>query len=82
MADEIKPAKVANLFVNEQGYIYADGAKICRLVSGGQVEFLNKGHRTASNKRGEPVTISPIDLLHLVNIAQPPPHPQTDSQED
>lgn len=79
--DEAKPARVGNLFVNEQGFVYADGAKICRLTPAGQLEFLNKGHR-ASAKRGETVTVQPIDLLRLVNVAQPPPITQTASPED
>jgi len=80
MVDELKPAQVANLFVNEQGFVYADGAKICRLTPAG-LEFLNKGHRDSS-KRGETVIVHPGDLLRLVNVAQPPFTIQPDSQED
>lgn len=78
MSDEVKPAKVANLFVNEQGYVYADGAKICRLTPAGQLEFLHKGHRN-SGKRGTKVPVQPVDLLHLVNLAT---RPQVDKKSN
>lgn len=59
-----KTARVGNLFVNERGFVYADGSKICRLVDG-QLEFLHKGAGD-SRKRGEVVRVAAEDLVRLV----------------
>lgn len=60
---------VANLFVNENGYVFADGAKICKITPQGQLEFLNKGHRNSA-RRGAGVPVNPADLLRLARLAQ------------
>ena len=68
MEDEMgQPPKtqMANLFVNERGFVYADGAKICRLTPEGGLEFLHKGHRN-SRKRGSVVVVKPAAQVQTI----------------
>ena len=66
---QLPKTQMANLFVNERGFVYADGAKICRLTPEGELEFLHKGHRNSS-KRGSVVVVKPADLVRLVRLVQ------------
>lgn len=63
--------QTGNLFVNEKGFVYAEGTKICRITGDGQLEFISKGNRD-SRKRGEKVTVQPADLVKLAAITAPP----------
>ena len=65
--EKLPKTQLANLFINERGFVYADGAKICRLTPEGELEFLNKGHRD-SRKRGSVVVVRPIDLVRLARL--------------
>jgi hypothetical protein len=64
--------QTANLFVNDKGFVYADGAKICRITPAGELEFIHKGNRDSA-RRGEKVTVRPADLVKLAALAAPPP---------
>ena len=65
--EKLPKTQLANLFINERGFVYADGAKICRLTPEGKLEFLNKGHRD-SRKQGSVVVVRPIDLVRLARL--------------
>lgn len=70
MADELKPAQVANLFVNEQGFVYASNSKLCKIRADGTLVFLHRGGGQHRQERGREVTVKLADLGRLVELRQ------------
>lgn len=70
MADELKPAQVANLFVNEQGFVYASNSKLCKIRADGTLVFLHRGGGDHRHERGREVTVKIADLGRLAEICR------------